>query len=129
LIYNLANWHFFRKEYKETLKLFREVEFTDLYYQLDVRAILLKTYFELSDDEPFYYQASAFRAFLSRNRLMSDYQRKIYRNFVRYIVRLLRDSGNQKKMQTLLEEIRQVRQIADFRWLEEKVLEELVDLS
>ena len=60
---------------------------------------------------------------------MSDYQRKIYRNFVRYIVRLLRDSGNQKKMQTLLEEIRQVRQIADFRWLEEKVLEELVDLS
>ena len=128
-IYNLANWHFFRKEYKETLKLFREVEFTDLYYQLDVRAILLKTYFELSDDEPFYYQSSAFRAFLSRNRLMSDYQRKIYRNFVRYIVRLLRDSGNQKKMQTLLEEIRQVRQIADFRWLEEKVLEELVDLS
>jgi len=127
MVYNLANWHFFRKEYKDTLKLFQEVEFTDLYYQLDVRAILLKTYFELDDDEPFYYQASAFRSFLSRNRLMSDYQRKIYRNFVRYIVRLLRDSGNKKKLQVLLEDIRQVRQIADFRWLEEKVLEDLAE--
>lgn len=58
---------------------------------------------------------------------MSDYQRKIYRNFVRYIVRLLRDSGNKKKLNMLLQDIRQVRQIADFRWLEEKVLEDLAE--
>ncbi|MBK6838232.1 MAG: hypothetical protein IPG90_08085 [Bacteroidetes bacterium] len=125
LVYNLANWHFFRAEFSETLKLFQEVEFTDLYYQLDVRAILLKAYYSLGDEETFYYHASAFRSFLSRNGLVSEYQRKIYRNFVRYVVRLMRDSGNAKKLNQLLEEVREVRQIADFRWLEEKVFEEL----
>ncbi|HRH66590.1 MAG TPA: hypothetical protein PLU53_09865 [Bacteroidia bacterium] len=125
LVYNLANWHFFLGEFKETLKLFREVEFTDLYYQLDVRAILLKTYFGLNEEETFYYHASAFRSFLSRNRLVSDYQRKIYRNFVRYSVRLMKDSGNLKKLEILLTDIRNVRQVADLRWLEEKILQEL----
>lgn len=96
-----------------------------MYYQLDVRAILLKAYYSLGDEETFYYHASAFRSFLSRNGLVSEYQRKIYRNFVRYVVRLMRDSGNAKKLNQLLEEVREVRQIADFRWLEEKVFEEL----
>lgn len=123
LIYNTANWYFFQKNFRETLRLFQEVEFTDLYYQLDVRAILLKAYFSLEEEETFFYHASAFRSFLSRNRLVSDYQRKIYRNFVKYIVRLMRDMNNSKKLVSLLAEIKEVRQIADVRWLEEKINE------
>lgn len=124
-VYNMANWHFNKKEYAQTLRLFQQVEFTDLYYQLDTRAILLKTYFETQAVDSFFYHASAFRTFLSRNRLISDYQKKIYRNLIKYSVQLMRDIGNTSKVKEIYDEILEVKQIADFRWLEEKMTEYL----
>lgn len=122
-VYNMANWNFHQGNYRETLRLFQEVEFTDLYYQLDVRAILLKVYFETAEDESLHYHASAFRNFLSRNRALSPYQKKIYRNLLRYTLQLNRMKLQKERLSGLLKEIREVKQIADLRWLEQKVLE------
>ena len=122
-IYNMANWHFHRKEYTQTLRLFQQVEFTDLYYQLDTRAILLKTYYETGASDSFFYHASAFRTFLSRNRLVSAYQKKIYRNLIRFSARLMREAGDLTKLAEVKKVITEVKQIADYRWLEEKVTE------
>ncbi|MCC7233377.1 MAG: hypothetical protein IT242_10560 [Bacteroidia bacterium] len=120
-IYNTANWYFHKGDFKMALKMFMEVEFTDLYYQLDVRALQLKAYYELGDEETLFYHGSAFRTFLSRNRLVSDYQRKIYRNLIRFTTRLVRCGTQPGKLSALLKEVRSVKQIADYRWLEEKV--------
>lgn len=115
--YNLAHWYFHNREYSKTLSLFQQVKFTDVYYQLDTRSILLKTYFEQDDSEAFFYHASAFRAYIRRNKLVSDYQRIAYRNFIRYAGQLLRAGGNQKKISQIKKELKEKKQVADINWL------------
>ncbi|REJ84997.1 MAG: hypothetical protein DWQ44_05460 [Bacteroidetes bacterium] len=122
-LYNLGNWYFHQGRHSEMLKIFQQVEFTDLFYQLDTRSLLLKTYYETGEDEQLLYHASAFRVFLSRNKQVSSYQRKVYRNFISYTVKLFRSGTSKDKLIKLLDEVRSVRQIADLRWLEKKITE------
>ncbi len=119
--YNLGNYFFHTGQYHAAIRIFQQVEFSDLYYQLDVRAILLKVYFELGEEELFDYHASAFRTFLSRNRKVSDYQRLIYRNFISFASRTLRKQDDPIALKGLLQEISQNRRVADIRWLEDKI--------
>lgn len=120
-IYNLAYYYFHIADYRKAISLLQQVEFTDLYYQLDMRAILLKCYFEMDDQETFFYHTSAFRMFLSRNKLISEYQRTIYRNMIQYTTRLVRATGDRPKIELLQNEINEVKQIADLNWLRKKV--------
>lgn len=52
--YNMAYYHFFLNNYDETLTLLRSVEFSDVYYHLDSKSLLMKTYYELEETEPFF---------------------------------------------------------------------------
>jgi hypothetical protein len=116
-VYNLAYYYFHIADYRKTISLLQKVEFTDLYYQLDMRAILLKCYFEMDDQETFFYHASAFRMFLSRNKLVSDYQRTIYRNMIKYATKIVKSDGNKDRLKKLSAEIKEVKQIADLNWI------------
>jgi hypothetical protein len=118
--YTMGNYHFFRKDYKSTLRLFQQVEFTDVFYALDVRSILLKIYFEQQDEDLFFYQASSFRTFLSRHKQVSAYQRTIYKNFIRFAALLLKADGETQKLAAIARELEEVKQVADIRWLREK---------
>ncbi|MFM8432713.1 MAG: hypothetical protein ACKOA1_07950, partial [Bacteroidota bacterium] len=119
-VYNQANYHYFCKDYKTTFKLLQKVEFTDVFYALDARSILLKSCFEQREEELFAYQASAFRTYLSRNRRVSEYQRTIYRNFIRFASMLLKAEGDTQSIKRIEAEMETVKQIADLRWLREQ---------
>ncbi len=121
--YNLAYYYFSIGNYHRSLNLLRQVEFTDLYYQLDMRAILLKCYFETDEQETLFYHVAAFRVFLNRNRLISEYQRTIYRNLLKYTTQLVRANGNKRKITVIKNEIESVKQIADLNWLRKKMEE------
>ncbi|TND08641.1 MAG: hypothetical protein FD123_2145 [Bacteroidetes bacterium] len=122
-VYNMAFLHFHRGEYSQTLQLLQKVEFTDLYYQLDSRVILLKIYFELDDTETFFYHTAAFKTFLKRNKLISDYQRAIYLNLVKFTSRLLRAGTSRRKIALVKKLAEENRQVADLAWLLKKVEE------
>ena len=121
--YNIAFWYFYKKEYSKTLHLLQQVNFTDLYYQLDSRVIILKIYVEQEEDESLFYHLSAFRTFLNRNKLVSDYQRLTYKNLIKYTTRLVRAAGNKKKLAELKKEVLENKQIADLQWLLRKIEE------
>jgi hypothetical protein len=97
------------------------VNFTDAYYQLDTRAIILKIYFELEDEEALFYHVTAFKTFLRRNRVISDYQRTIYKNLVMFTARLVKLGTDKKGWLALKKEVEEVKQIADIQWLREKI--------
>jgi hypothetical protein len=122
-IYNLAYYYFSTGDYRKSLTLLRQVEFTDLYYQLDMRAIILKCYYETDDTEALTYHLAAFRLFLARNKLISDYQRTVYRNLVKFTSKLMNAYGNKKKREQLALEIETVKQVADIGWLRKKINE------
>jgi hypothetical protein len=122
-VYNLAYLNFHKGKYSDVRNLLQKVEFTDLYYQLDTKVILLKILYELEDEEGFEYHINAFRTYLKRNKLISDYQRQIYTNLIKYTFRLMRGSMNAKKVNALKSEIEANPQVADLQWLQRKIAE------
>lgn len=89
-IYQLAALHLERSNYSETLQLLREQEFTDRFYQLGARIMVLKVYFETQEIEGLYYRMEAFESFLQRNKKLSTYQKTLYRHFLRHLRKLAR---------------------------------------
>lgn len=86
--YNLAALYFERKNYGLALQTLHDVEFTDAFYHLAAKIIQLKSYYELEETEAFFSLAEAGRKFLSRNRQLSEYQKRSNESFFRFSKRL-----------------------------------------
>ncbi|MBL0104556.1 MAG: hypothetical protein IPP51_12825 [Bacteroidetes bacterium] len=126
LTYNSAMLNFFLKNYRQVIKGLQEVEFTDLYYQMDSRSVLLKVYFETDDDETLLHHIAAFKIFIRRNKLLSDFQRTIYQNFIRYTLKIYRAGTRKAKLEQLRSEIIATPNISDKNWLLSKIDDQLI---
>lgn len=123
-IYNLAWLHFFKGEYKKTLRLLNNVEYMDVYYILDSKILLLKTYYELEEVDAFYSLIDSFYVYLRRNELISDYQKTICLNFVKFVKKLMRIKlGDKAAAEKLLQELNENQQVASISWLIKKTQE------
>lgn len=125
LAYNSAYLAFSNGDYHQALRLLQNVEFTDLYYQLDMRSVILKCYYEMQDADALNYHLSAFRLFLNRNKVVSEYQRTIYRNLIKFTGKLMNAKGNPEKTNALKIEIENTKQIADLNWIKRKAESQL----
>lgn len=81
--YNLANFYYETKSYREALGCLHQVEFTDLSYHLGAKNIQLKSYFELNEFVAFDALIRAYRASVKRAKQLSDYRTQSYLNFLR----------------------------------------------
>jgi hypothetical protein len=117
----MANVLFNSGKLNDALKLLREVNFNDLYYQLDSRVLLLKIYFEQEDHETLDYHLEAFKTFLMRNKLVSEYQRTIYKNLIRHTSRLSKGMDNEAKVLKVKTELEEKKQTAESNWLINKI--------
>lgn len=119
--FNMARYAFAAKRYDQVLSLLGSVEYDDVFYQLDAKATLMKTYYELGEYQPLLSLKESFRMLLSRKKLISETQRSVYDNFVRFTLRLFRvDVKDKKKLQALKKEIDSTPQMADKGWILEK---------
>jgi hypothetical protein len=119
--YNLANLHYYKKDFSKALRLMQTVELNDIYYHLDAKVLLLKTYYELDEAEPFYSLVDAFTNYLKRNKLISDLNRSNYLNFVRYTKKLMQVRlGSKISLADLRAEMQKSQAVANLQWLLEK---------
>jgi hypothetical protein len=119
--YNMAYWYWYEKKYHLSLKLLQKVEFTDVVYQLDSRAVILKIYYETDDYESLYYHLSAFRAFLRRNIAVAENLRVQYSNLIRYTSKIARHGLKESKLREIKKELMGEKKVADKGWLEMQV--------
>ncbi len=120
--YNRANLFFYRKEYPKVLVQLQRVELNDIFYSLDGRAMLLKTYYELGEVEALLALTESFRLFLRRNRHISDIHKTNYLNLIRYVRRLIKlDKHDRLKISRLEQAVNQTKKVADLGWLNEKI--------
>ncbi len=124
--YNMASIMYRRQQYKKALLLLQQVRFTDIYYSLDTRSLLLKIYYELNEREALLNHLETFRVYLIRNKLISDNMRRVYQNQVRWLRRLLR-TRSVEKTKWLLSELEQTGQVADKSWLLAKFREQCLE--
>ncbi|MGB0367772.1 MAG: hypothetical protein ACPGU4_09920 [Flavobacteriales bacterium] len=121
LAYNLANLHFSEGDYRDAIKQLQKVDLDDVFYRLDARSILLKAYYELDDTDALYYHATAFRTFLTRNRKISDNQRKLYLNLIKHTLSMTKIGTDNSRLKLLKKRVKENPNVADLSWLETKI--------
>jgi len=119
----LANLHFSEKKYRAAIKQLQKVDLDDVFYRLDARSILLKSFYELDDSDALFYHATAFRSLLNRNRKISDQQRKLYLNLIKHTISVSRAAGDSVKLNAIRKRISKNPNVADLNWLEAKISE------
>lgn len=122
--FNMARLHFYQKNYDRVLQLLQDVKYNDIFYQLDSKTTLLKTYYETGEEMPLLSLKESFRLLLSRKRLITPQQRNNYNNLLKFSIKLFRiDVKNTRALKALRLEIDNTANIADKSWLLEKVEE------
>ena len=120
--FNMANFMFHKQDYDRTLELLQEVEFTDVYYHLDSKTLLLKTYYALEEWDSLQSLIDSLKVYLKRNKLVPQYQRTVYGNLFLYSNRLIRyRRGRKMDLDQLAKDIEETREIANINWLRDAV--------
>lgn len=124
ITYNRARLAFYQTDYKKCLNELLKVEFTDIYYSLDSRSLLLKTYYQLNNFESALSLINSFKVFLKRDKKISEYQNITYTNFLKISLQLVQlQLGYKRDINKIAEKLKNIKQIADSTWLNEKINE------
>lgn len=122
--FNLARYYFAVKQYDKVLQLLQNVVYDDVFYLLDSKTTLLKTYYELDEASAFYSLKDSFRVLLRRKKLISEHSRVNYLNFLQLISKLFRANPRHKiQIAELQQLINETPNAADRSWIEEKMRE------
>lgn len=124
-----ASYHYEKGEMRAALSELQGLEFTDVYYQISARILLLKVFYRQEDQEAARYSIKAFEGFLKRNKELPVRLRQSHLKFLTWTRRLLRlqdkkfvlgekefEKQQQKFCNTLLKE----KQISNKTWLMEE---------
>jgi hypothetical protein len=120
--YNLAVYYYTLGHYEQVLELLREVEYDDVFYNLDSKVLLLKVYYETEESDALFSLFDSFAVFLKRNKVLSGYHKTINLNLIRYLKRLSRlPPGKSKALEELQQRVEATREISALQWLTEKL--------
>jgi len=123
-VYNMANLYYHKKEFGKAVRMMQTAEINDIYYHLGAKELLLKTYFDLNEPEPFFSLVDAFTNYLKRNKLISDANRVTDLNFVKYAKKLMQMRlGSKVDPEEIRSELHHLKNIANLPWLLEKLEE------
>ena len=122
--YNLANLHFYKEEYSETIDILNQVTFTDVVYELDGRWLLIRAYYELDEFSSLDSLLSSFRLYLLRNKLITSSRKKQYLNLIRYVQKIIKMMPSEKnKINKLKNKLSQEKNMPTKKWLLDKLSE------
>lgn len=116
LKYNRANLHYHLGEHAEALRLLQKVEFTDVFYSLDTRKMMLMIYFEQGELEALASLIASFRLYLQRNKLLSERNKVAYKHFLSAVQYLFRVAEG-KSVANLEAKIRDLQPLVEEEWL------------
>lgn len=128
--FNLAAYFHAVQNYDKVLELLVHLEYSDLRYNLGAKALLLRTYYEMKEDETLLALTASFRQYLHRNNLMADSRRNAYYNLFKFTKRaaklraeipFISTQKAQKSIKKLKKDIMEASVIFNKAWLEEKV--------
>ncbi|MGB0929857.1 MAG: hypothetical protein ACPGVB_03725 [Chitinophagales bacterium] len=124
--YNMARVYFSKREWDKVIELLQQVEYDEVFYKLDSKALLLKTYYESGEWLVLESLIDSFQTLLRRNKEISKQHRSNYLNLVRFVKKINGLMPNDTvKIKVLKQKIEATSQVADRGWLLEK-LEEIV---
>ena len=115
LHFNLAELYYQKEEYGEVLSHLSQLNFSDLFYHMGSRTVLIKTYYESEEIESLLSLLASFSNFLRRNKKIAPGLKKTYLNFCNLLFNILKN--NPKKRDRIKEEIQRTQPLAERSWL------------
>lgn len=127
--YNMANLAYFKKNYDIAQGLLLNVEYTDIFYLLNSKSLLLKIYFDTNEHEPLDYLLHSFRLLVMRQKKISTKLKNGYLNLIKITKSILKIEMKKTtlkqedifiKTNDIIEQTKKYDSIADKAWLLEK---------
>ena len=124
--YNMANYLFYSRHYDRCLEYLQEGHYEDLHYKVWARILELKVYYE-TIPEVVSSKLNAAKMFFHRDELLPDEKRILFNAFVDVLKQMVASNtlGNEKRVQSILQKVKEAPFIAERYWLIEK-LEEML---
>jgi len=85
--FNLASYFYEIGDFKDVIRLLSQVEYSDFRYIQGTKAMLLRTYYELNEEDPFYALINSFKQFLTRSDLISESRKTGFFNLISFAKR------------------------------------------
>lgn len=124
LSYNLASLYFHKKKHHKVIEMLREVEYTDEAYALGSRWLLLRTYYELDEDDALDSLLESFRIFIQRSKTTSQDKKRQYMRLIKFVRKLAQIPRNDTEAKAnLKKQIEETKAIANREWLLKKLEE------
>lgn len=119
LNYSLADLYYHKQDVEQAMEYLREVEFSDIFFTLDAKVMLLKIYFDEDEEDALESLLISFKAFLKRNKLISNVVRVTYQNFINILSQILK---HPLRLPPAIEQkIKETEFLTDRTWLIEVV--------
>lgn len=128
--FNAASLYFEKQDYAAMLQTLQNVEFKDITYHIGAKALQLKAYYLLEEEEAFGSLLASTEQLLRRDKTLSTFGKAINLNFLRMLRLLSKFRRNSrhytqqkaaKERAALLDKIRQTQPLANKDWLERVV--------
>lgn len=123
--FNLATYHFYKKDYNKAMDYLRDVEYENVTYNLNAKSMLLAIYYETDEFDALDSLFDAILAYLTRHKEIPTNYKKYFRNLVsvtRKMTRII--PGDKKAVDKLKAEVEGMKTaIASLKWVREKLAE------
>ncbi len=122
--YSMGYLHFYKQDFDQAMKELVQVNSQNLSYNLATKSILLKSYYELDEEEALFSLTHSFTTYIRRNKIMSDTSKQNYRNMIKFIKKLSTlQKKETRKGELLLKLIQETSNVMERQWLIRKTKE------
>jgi len=119
--YNRAFLFFQKGDYAQAMPLLQQVELEDPLNNLHARRMLVRSYYELGEQDALESLLQSFGTYLNRQKNLG-YHQELNLNFVRFMLRMIKlNARDETAKASLLKDIVFEKQLAEREWLIEKM--------
>lgn len=117
-LFGLGQYYYHQRQWADAQRTLAQVSFDNVAFNLSLRALLARLYYEADETEMLFAQLEANRLFILRDQSLDPARKLQMRNFTDYLRRLARlDPPDPDALQTLLHNLPPAEQILHHEWL------------
>lgn len=115
LHFNMADLNYRKKAYPQAQQHLMQVQYSDIFYNLGAKTMLIKIYFETEEEEALLSLIAAFTIYLKRNKKIATNIKQTYLNFTSLLYQLLK--AKPLKIPIIQQAIKSTPLLTDRLWL------------
>ncbi|MEP7146319.1 MAG: hypothetical protein ABI792_04875, partial [bacterium] len=87
--FGLAHYYFNRKMYEDAMKSFHKVDLNHFLFKVDLKNLMLMTYYQLNEFESALSLIDTYKQFLSNDKILSSSRKKQYKKFINIVYKMI----------------------------------------